>query len=256
MLFEIYKPNSVLDVGAGLGTWLKVCIDLGVSEVLGIDGEIKNGYSSIADRQVQRYRCQSCKKSFQLDYTNPAYKSDTADKIVAMTLNGSGVRDIRRVLGVGFKTIQNTLKKKNKLHTVNPNLSKIEPIAIEIDEQWSYTGHKRRQCWTIYAIEKESRQVVAFVCGRRTKKNVIKLLKLLKSFNITCFYTDGWKVYGKLLPKDRHIASKKGTQRVERNNLNFRTRLKRMTRKTICFSKNLAMHKLVIALFINFCSFC
>jgi hypothetical protein len=39
MLFEIYKPNSVLDVGAGLGTWLKVCIDLGVSEVLGIDGE-------------------------------------------------------------------------------------------------------------------------------------------------------------------------------------------------------------------------
>jgi insertion element IS1 protein InsB len=94
------------------------------------------------------------------------------------------------------------------------------------------------------------------ICGRRTKKNVIKLLKLLKSFNITCFYTDGWKVYGKLLPKDRHIASKKGTQRVERNNLNFRTRLKRMTRKTICFSKNLAMHKLVIALFINFCSFC
>jgi transposase len=75
---------------------------------------IKNGYSSIADRRVQRYRCQDCKKSFQLDYTNPAYKSDTADKIVAMTLNGSGMRDIRRVLGVGFKTIQNTLKKKER----------------------------------------------------------------------------------------------------------------------------------------------
>jgi len=39
MLFEIYKPNSVLDVGAGLGTWLKVCMELGVNEVLGIDGE-------------------------------------------------------------------------------------------------------------------------------------------------------------------------------------------------------------------------
>jgi insertion element IS1 protein InsB len=146
-------------------------------------------------------------------------------------------------------------KKRSELKSVNPNLSKAEPIAVEIDEQWSYTGNKRRQCWTIYALEKDSRQVVAFVCGRRTKKNVINLLKLLKSFNIICFYTEGWKVYEKLIPRDRHIASKKGTQRIERNNLNFGTRLKRMSRKTICFSKKLCMHKLVIALFINFCSF-
>jgi insertion element IS1 protein InsB len=90
-----------------------------------------------------------------------------------------------------------------------------------MDEQWSYTSHKGRQCWTLYAIEKESRKVLAFVCGRRTKKNVVKLLQHLKAFTITCFYTDGWKVYEKLLPKDRHIASKKGTQRIERDNEPF-----------------------------------
>jgi transposase len=73
---------------------------------------IKNGYSHAAGRAVQRFRCRNCRRSFQLDYTSPGCKSDTADKIIAMTLNGSGVRDIRRVLGVGFKTIQNTLKKK------------------------------------------------------------------------------------------------------------------------------------------------
>jgi insertion element IS1 protein InsB len=130
-------------------------------------------------------------------------------------------------------------------------VSRTKPIAVEMDEQWSYTSHKGRQCWTLYAIEKESRKVLAFVCGRRTKKNVVKLLRHLKAFTITCFYTDGWKVYEKLLPKDRHIASKKGTQRIERNNLTFRTRIRRLQRKTICFSKNLAIHKLVIALFIN-----
>ncbi len=39
ILFEHIKPKSVLDVGCGLGTWLKVCRDLGVEEILGIDGE-------------------------------------------------------------------------------------------------------------------------------------------------------------------------------------------------------------------------
>lgn len=93
---------------------------------------IKNGYSQLYDRKVQRYRCQACRKSFQLDYTNSAYKTDTADQIISMTLNGSGVRDIRRVLKVGFKTIQNTLKKKTSLKQINPTLSRTEPISVEI----------------------------------------------------------------------------------------------------------------------------
>lgn len=32
-------PNSVVDVGCGLGTWLAVCLDRGVDEILGIDGD-------------------------------------------------------------------------------------------------------------------------------------------------------------------------------------------------------------------------
>lgn len=42
MLFQVYKPGSVLDVGCGLGTWLKVSKDLGVPHVLGIDGDYVN----------------------------------------------------------------------------------------------------------------------------------------------------------------------------------------------------------------------
>src|SRR5262245_25108440 len=37
----------------------------------------------------------------------------------------------------------------------------------------------------------------------------------------------------------------------ERKPLTWRTRLKRLVRKTICFSKSLAMHDIVIGLFIN-----
>jgi len=36
VVFEIVKPSSILDVGCGFGTWLKVSKDLGIKDVLGI----------------------------------------------------------------------------------------------------------------------------------------------------------------------------------------------------------------------------
>ena len=39
IIIEIFKPKSVVDVGCGIGTWLKVFMDLGISDVLGIDGD-------------------------------------------------------------------------------------------------------------------------------------------------------------------------------------------------------------------------
>jgi SAM-dependent methyltransferase len=37
-LFEYVQPRSVLDVGCGLGTWLRVALDRGIQDVLGIEG--------------------------------------------------------------------------------------------------------------------------------------------------------------------------------------------------------------------------
>lgn len=38
MVFERFKPRSLLDVGCGLGTWLSVAKELGVAEVSGLEG--------------------------------------------------------------------------------------------------------------------------------------------------------------------------------------------------------------------------
>jgi SAM-dependent methyltransferase len=38
-LFERYRPKSVLDVGCGIGTWLEVAAELGVQEVIGVEGQ-------------------------------------------------------------------------------------------------------------------------------------------------------------------------------------------------------------------------
>lgn len=38
IILDLFKINSVLDVGCGLGTWLKVFLDHGVENIQGIDG--------------------------------------------------------------------------------------------------------------------------------------------------------------------------------------------------------------------------
>lgn len=38
IVVEYFKPSSVIDVGCGVGTWASVCQELGVREVVGLDG--------------------------------------------------------------------------------------------------------------------------------------------------------------------------------------------------------------------------
>ncbi len=49
--------------------------------------------------------------------------------------------------------------------------------------------------------------------------------------------TDAWPVYSGVLLTEKHIIGKRWTQRLEQDNLNLRTHIKRLNRKTICFSK-------------------
>lgn len=39
VLFEVFKPSSILDVGCGLGNWIEVAKRLGVNEIKGVDGD-------------------------------------------------------------------------------------------------------------------------------------------------------------------------------------------------------------------------
>jgi hypothetical protein len=68
---------------------------------------------------------------------------------------------------------------------------------------------------------------------------------------ISQFYTDGWGAYQRHLNPADHSVGKRNTQKIERKHLTLRTRIKRLVRKTICFSKTIVMHDTVIGLFIN-----
>ena len=129
-----------------------------------------------------------------------------------------------------------------------------EEVGIEeseLDEMWSYVGKKTNSRWLWHAIDRQSGQVLAYVFGRRKDEVFLQLKKLLIPFGIKRYCTDGWGAYGRHLPLESHEIGKRKTQRIERKHLNLRTRIKRLTRKTICFSKTEEMHDLVIGFFIN-----
>ncbi len=74
---------------------------------------------------------------------------------------------------------------------------------------------------------------------------------LLALFNINRYYTDNWGAYELHLDPEKHEVGKKNTKKIERMNLNFRTWVKCLTGRTICFSKLGQMHDIVIGLLIN-----
>jgi len=80
---------------------------------------------------------------------------------------------------------------------------------------------------------------------------LLKLTALLEPFGIHRFYTDGWGACRRHLVPDQHVVGKRRTQQLDRTHLTLRTRIKRLVRKTICFSKSIQMHEIVIGLFIN-----
>ena len=124
---------------------------------------------------------------------------------------------------------------------------------------WSFVRTKDDQRWLWYAIDKETRAILAFVFGERELKGkneaFLELKALLEPFGIKTFCTDGLSTYERNLKGFKHIISKKHTQRIERKNLTLRTRIKRLCRKTICYSKCQDMHDIVIGLVINILEF-
>jgi len=75
------------------------CIDL-----------VKNG----KQQGKQEFMClePNCKRQFREDYSYNAYDENIRSKVVIMSQNGSGIRDISRVLNIATKTVMSILKKK------------------------------------------------------------------------------------------------------------------------------------------------
>lgn len=224
---------------------------------------VKRGKTS---NDKQRYECrnENCDHStFILDYSYLGCLPEIKEQVLNMALNASGIRDTARVLSISVCTVISTLRSvESSLESVNGKVlgeldcdgAKVLIVKVddaEIDEMWSFVGKKSNQRWLWHAIDHQTGKILAYVFGRRKDEVFKKLKKLLMPFGIKKFYTDDWGSYERYLPPSKHVVGKTNTQRIERKHLTLRTRIKRLVRKTICFSKSSQMHDIVIGLFIN-----
>ena len=171
------------------------------------------------------------------------------DLIVPMTMNSSGIRDIARVLLISTQTVMKVIRER----AAGVSEPRVPPRIkdLEIDEFWSFIKDKSQQCWCWYGLNRSTTRIAAYVLGRRTDESCRQLIDKLSGCTVENFYSDDWQSYAKLLPAERHTISKAETLNIERHNLNFRTHLKRLHRRTICFSKSAEMHAAVIKLYVN-----
>jgi IS1 family transposase/transposase-like protein len=200
----------------------------------------------------QRYVCKSCARSFQTTYTYNAWKPKRRALIVAMTMRNSGIRDIETVLGIHRDSVIAHIKSEAaKIPEQPPPQRKRKVATAELDDFWSFVRSKANQRWTWYAWDAKRKCIPAHHNGRRTNASCKKLCdELSLRYEIRHYNTDDWQSYNTMLSPEKHRISKKSTQRIERQNLNFRTHIKRLNRRTICFSKSEVIHDAVIKLYI------
>ncbi|MFN7494836.1 MAG: IS1 family transposase [Cyclobacteriaceae bacterium] len=194
---------------------------------------VKNGKGKTG---IQRYFCKGCKRYWQNGYLYKACNQETDQYIVTLCKESCGIRSIARILKISVTTVIKRLKQiASKIQRPFPILQGKE---YEVDEVRTYIGNKQRLYWIVYALRRDTKDVIDFKVGKRNLKTLGRVIDTVILSEAKRVFTDGYELYKSLVPTDQHCQKKYSINHIERNNLSLRTHLKRLSRKTICFSKS------------------
>ncbi len=193
---------------------------------------IKNGHTK---NKKQQFICKNCKHHFIEYYCYKTYLPTINESIILLTKEGLGIRSTARVLKINAKTVIRRIVEIAKL--CKPPLMQNEK-SYEVDEMKTFVKRKKKPVWIVYALDKETKRVVSFNVGRRTKNTVRVVINSLILAKAKTIYTDKLNLYKELINQTIHKTKRFGTNRIERKNLSLRTHIKRLNRKTICYSRS------------------
>lgn len=194
---------------------------------------------------IQKYRCRGCGKYQQRHYSYSILDQGTKKDIAGLSKEGMGISSISRWLKKPKTTIQRALLKTGNT-VVKPQGH--EPGGeYELDEM-TLTIAGQKDIYLIYAINRDNRQVVDFFIGNRTKDNIRRVVDSVMSSSPKKIYTDGLNSYPSLIPKNIHKLGRRLSNRIERKNLTLRNQVRRLSRNTLCFTRNIEMLNAVMKL--------
>jgi IS1 family transposase/transposase-like protein len=198
---------------------------------------------------IQKLFCKHCKTYQQEKYKIRRVNKKKANRIVLLNNEGLGISSISRLLSISKSTVINWMK---KIANVLIKPREVETNQdYEIDEMVTYIGKKSPANYTyiIYAINKSTGKIIDFFIGRRTKENIKKVVDKVMQLSPHKIFTDGLNIYPTLISSNIHYTMKHCINRIERFNLILRTHIKRLNRKTICYSKCIEMLKVCVKLY-------
>lgn len=189
----------------------------------------------------QQYYCGQCKKYQRLHYRKRSVTKDQHQLLIKLNNEGVGIRGIGRILNIAASSVVRRIKAIAQ-HILAP-VTKTTNDVFEIDELQTYVGKNipSNYIWVTYAINRKTRSVIDFIVGKRTKENLKIITDKVRALKPRCVYTDGLAIYRNLIDKEIHKVRRFKINHIERKNLTLRTHLKRLNRRTICFSKSAAM---------------
>jgi insertion element IS1 protein InsB len=224
----------------------------------GLSHTKKNGHTHY---RKQNYRCKSCGRQFVRD--SQRVSAQTRALVRKLLLERVPLRGICRVTGLSltwllrfiaalYERLPDDLcvvltSPRRRVHLLR--------LEAEVDELWSFVRRRADKQWLWLAFDKESRQVLAFFVGDRSRESARGLWQRIPAAyrERATFYSDDWKAYEGVIPAKRHMVCGKEsglTSGVERFNCTLRQRVSRLVRKALSFSKKLANHIGAIKYFI------
>lgn len=199
----------------------------------------KNGFKLYGK---QNYQCKDCKRQFIGDHalSYQGCNSGITGKILHLMVRGSGVRDIAEVERISMGKVLRTLSEST--YHIQPKQSHYE--CLEVDELWTFVGHKQNKQWLIYAYHRETGEIVAYVWGKRDLATVQRLKAKLKKLGVeyTRIASDLWDSFVTAFKNYKQSIGKFFTVGIEGNNCRIRHRIRRVFRKSCNFSKKLENH--------------
>lgn len=128
-------------------------------------------------------------------------------------------------------------------------------VDLQCDELWSFVRRNTNKQWVWFALDADTRQIMAFHVRDRSEEGAWGWWNHLPpsySRHAT-FYTDLWEAYRHVIPACRHVPSGKGSgffAYIEHFNCTLSQRASRLVRMALSFSKKLSNHIAATKLFV------
>ncbi len=194
---------------------------------------VKNGRQN---NGTQRVKCKNCHRKQQKEYSYHAYNPEVNSYIVSHIKEGVGIRSLARLLRISTNTLLDRIRSIS--HAITPPHVTANAI-YEVDEIKTFVGRKINHVWVAYTLNQEDNSIACFSVGPRTNETLRRVTD--KLMDAKCICTDKLRQYKTLIPRAIHRTANRCTNHIERNNLTIRTHIKRLTRRTICFSRSPVM---------------